>query len=623
MTGAAQRDLGFLAFKQRKFDEAEKAYLAAIQLSPNDMEAYYGLGEVHRERRQFDKAERMYRKALQLAPDSSNVYTALGVTFHERGLVDEAETQYRQAIQLTPKNHLAYCNLGNLYRQFRHDLDQAEKFYRQALQLSTAKSSLDTPDWLFRHDFEQVGTSDRITRALSPELAEPYNGLALIAAARGNLAEAENLARKATDLAPNSPVMNNTLAEVLRRRGRLNDAEQFYRKALQLDPDYRYATGQAAAGWFGTAADAVGNVFFGGEAIDTAQTDHGLVLMTDTSAASWVVSDDLISSPPFTQTKIFGLGRDANGNLYQSGGLGAPCTKSSCPGDWWFVRKSADRGQTWTTVDNFQYAANAGTEFPRGVAGDPSGKVFVCGSWMDAQSTSHLLVRESNGGEPGTWSMADELTGAYARGINYVSGIGVFAVGFTEQTKKLGYGWLVRRSLTGEPGTWSTVDLVQLPYQGAYEQYGAAASVAGDAQGNVYVAGSFKKVVGSGKTAMLAKQWLVRRSRNGGGQNSWVDADAFVYTAGQDSSAWGISRDASGNCVAVGRGFDAQGTDHWIVRRSDAQGGWQTADEYQLAPGQDAEAQGIVSDSAGNALVNGWAYDANGIEHWIVRRLVP
>jgi hypothetical protein len=380
---------------------------------------------------------------------------------------------------------------------------------------------------------------------------------------------------------------------------------------------------QSAAGWFGAAADSLGNVFVGGEAVDASSIDHGLVLKTDTTAATWYLSDDLVPSPPYTSTKVFGLGFDASGNLYQSGGLEAPCTPSSCPGDLWFVRKSADRGQTWRTVDTFQFAANAGTDLPRGFAADSSGKVFTCGNWRDAGGASHFLVRRSIGGEPGTWSTADDLVGAYARGIGHVPGIGLFAVGFNEQTKTLGYGWLVRRSLTGESATWSTVDLVQLPKQSGFVQYGAAMAVAGDAQGNVYVAGSFKRVVGSGKTASLAKQWLVRRSNNSGNANSWADADIFVYVSGQESSAWGIARDSAGNYVAVGRGYDSQGTAHWIVRRSNAQGGWQTVDDYQLAPGSDAVAQGVVTDAAGNLLVNGWAWDASGIEHWIVRRLAP
>lgn len=126
------------------------------------------------------------------------------------------------------------------------------------------------------------------------------------------------------------------------------------------------------------------------------------------------------------------------------------------------MHKSADGGQTWSPVESFQYAEGESAD-PRGVAGGPSGTVFVCGNANDSAGRSHWLVRKSNRGEPDTWSTADDVSSAVGRGITYVPGYGLFAVGFTDRSKTMSRGWMVRRSPTGEPGTWSTVDLVQLP----------------------------------------------------------------------------------------------------------------------------------------------------------------
>src|SRR5262245_63473878 len=203
------------------------------------------------------------------------------------------------------------------------------------------------------------------------------------------------------------PKTNNncllTITVVLFAGGALDASAQTWQTVL----DYLQLPGYGAAGWSGAAADSLGNVFLGGEAVDASNIDHGLVLKTDTTAATWYLSGDLVPSPPYTAVKVFGLGFDASGNLYQAGGLLAPCTPSSCPGDLWFISKSADRGQTWRTVDTFQYAPNDQSQWPRSFAGDSSGKVFICGDWRDARDTSHFLVRKSNGGEPGTWSAVD------------------------------------------------------------------------------------------------------------------------------------------------------------------------------------------------------------------------
>src|ERR1041385_3084237 len=74
-------------------------------------------------------------------------------------------------------------------------------------------------------------------------------------------------------------------------------------QSWQTALDYQYAAGQAAAGWFGTAADSLGNVFVAGEAIDGSDIDHGFVLATDTRGARWVISDNPLSSPPSTPLK--------------------------------------------------------------------------------------------------------------------------------------------------------------------------------------------------------------------------------------------------------------------------------------------------------------------------------
>jgi len=74
----------------------------------------------------------------------------------------------------------------------------------------------------------------------------------------------------------------------------------------------------------------------------------------------------------------------------------------------------------------------------------------------------------------------------------------------------------------------------------------------------------------------------------------------------------------------VGRGHDAQGITHWLVRRPDALGNWGAPeDDYQLAPGNSADATAVVRDAARNVLVNGEASDESGVYHWIVRRLAP
>ena len=86
--------------------------------------------------------------------------------------------------------------------------------------------------------------------------------------------------------------------------------------------------GSGTGGDWGVTADSLGNVFMGGIGSD-ASSLHGLVLKTDTTATTWYVSDDFNPSLPYTASDVRGLGFDSNGNLYRSGLLSAPCSKSS------------------------------------------------------------------------------------------------------------------------------------------------------------------------------------------------------------------------------------------------------------------------------------------------------
>jgi len=262
--------------------------------------------------------------------------------------------------------------------------------------------------------------------------------------------------------------------------------------------DYQLAAGQHSEG-HGIVADAAGNVFSGGNGDDASGVGHGIVLKTDTTQVTWYFSDDTNPSTSQYESMVWDLGHDSNGNLYSVGQL----WPNNTPGvAHWYVRKSSDGGLSWSTLfepDGSLYQYTPGQwVYPTGFAADNSGNIYVVGGGRDAtvvgsgknakvQSTIHWLVRKSaDGGQ--TWRLVDDLvTGQpIADAAAVVPGVGVFVVGahFNSQ-------WIVRRSPTGEPGSWSTV---AGPINNA-----AAHGVCGDSQGKVYVVGSQFVTTGVGQ----------------------------------------------------------------------------------------------------------------------------
>src|SRR6516162_1898951 len=95
--------------------------------------------------------------------------------------------------------------------------------------------------------------------------------------------------------------------------------------------DYQFVPG-ASSGGNCIVADAFGNVFTGGVGYPPSGFGSGLVLRTDSTQASWSLSDDSNPSSPDYGSEVNGLAFDSLGNLYSSGTFYSPCSKTSCPG---------------------------------------------------------------------------------------------------------------------------------------------------------------------------------------------------------------------------------------------------------------------------------------------------
>jgi len=362
------------------------------------------------------------------------------------------------------------------------------------------------------------------------------------------------------------------------------------------------------AGGTGLAADELGNVFSGGSANVAGGTEDGQVLQTtDTTETTWFLSDDSNTDPAYDFTAVNNLGFDSNGNLYSVGQL-FPDHGLLPP--YWYVRKSSNGGVTWTTVDLYQYASGS---YPwadaTGFTADNSGNIYVVGGAYDAAMKRHWLVRKSTDGGQ-TWALADdEMIGNLPSSAAFVPGVGIFVAGDPGTI-----GWTVRRSLDGG-ATWATVDAPFSSGAGAW-------SVASDSLGNIYVVGS--ESVTATTTTKPAKTvtysaWVTRKSANGGA--TWQTVDSYTLAPYESAVGHALGVTAAGTVVAVGQANDASGTAHWIARELNSSDVWQTVDNYQLASGNNAAAQGVVTDAAGNLLVTGSAVSSPKGTFWIVRKL--
>jgi tetratricopeptide (TPR) repeat protein len=125
-----------------------------------------------------------------------------------------AESSYRAALKLKPRDARADYGLGNVFAD-QQRWEDAEKFYREAVGLEPHN-----PDALI---------------ALSFVLVQPRTG----AANATRFAEAESLARQATQFAPTNAIAFDRLGVAKMVRSIFNnETEAAFRRAIELDPNF-------------------------------------------------------------------------------------------------------------------------------------------------------------------------------------------------------------------------------------------------------------------------------------------------------------------------------------------------------------------------------------------------
>jgi tetratricopeptide (TPR) repeat protein len=234
--------LGNLFSDQQRWEEAETAYRAAIQLEPDSPDAFVALSYVLTQplsnnnlADRYTEAEKMARQAIALDPANAVAFDQLGVALELRGVIsDETQNAYRRAIQLDPNFALAYAHLGRLLRR-KGMSNESSAAYRSAIQLST-----DVPTMILVADVMQsqqryLESEQLLRQALRQDPKNP-TGLFLLGRAlttRGSFEEAEKVLKKSAEISPNSFISYRLLGSLFLRRDKFDEAEKYLMKALK------------------------------------------------------------------------------------------------------------------------------------------------------------------------------------------------------------------------------------------------------------------------------------------------------------------------------------------------------------------------------------------------------
>jgi len=135
--------LGSVFERQKKFDEAEKAFRKALALSPDSAITLNYLGYMNADRNvKVDEALSFIEKALAKDPENGSYLDSLAWALHRLGRHGEAETAIRKAIVSQEKNAVVISHLGLILAARGNDVE-ALKFLRLSLDGEDEDGELD------------------------------------------------------------------------------------------------------------------------------------------------------------------------------------------------------------------------------------------------------------------------------------------------------------------------------------------------------------------------------------------------------------------------------------------------------------------------------------------------
>jgi Flp pilus assembly protein TadD len=98
-------------FRQENYGNSGALFLKAVQLAPNDGEAWMGLGASCDRIRRFDLSDKAYQQASRLVGGTPAYYNNVGYSYLLRGKLQEARQNFLKAYELAPNDPTVANNL--------------------------------------------------------------------------------------------------------------------------------------------------------------------------------------------------------------------------------------------------------------------------------------------------------------------------------------------------------------------------------------------------------------------------------------------------------------------------------------------------------------------------------
>jgi tetratricopeptide (TPR) repeat protein len=238
--GVLYVNLGTVYLTRDRYEKALTYFTRAVEINPNDTEAYFGRGGIYYLKGFYEEAIENYSKAIEINPWNAKMYYARGnaytaVDFHNRAIED-----YSRAIKINPEFVEAYFDRGNAYLS-QGLYDQAIADYTKAIKIRPdfAEAYHNRGNAYRKRELPDRAIADyNKAIALNPEYAEAYNNRGLAYFDKGFLEQALSDFNKALQLNPGYVEAYYNRGNIYLAQGFLEKAVEDYNRAIEMNSEY-------------------------------------------------------------------------------------------------------------------------------------------------------------------------------------------------------------------------------------------------------------------------------------------------------------------------------------------------------------------------------------------------
>jgi len=239
---------GVALAKLRRTEEARSAYDRAIELRPEYADAWYNKGVALAKLATTEEALNAFERAIELKPEDAEMWSAKGGALGKLERMEQALAACERAIELKPEYAEAWSNKGAAISSLGRAED-ALVAYDRAIELKPEYAEA----WFNKGAaLHKLGKTEEALAAferaidLNPDDADPWSSKGVALAELGRSEEALAACERAIELNPDDPDVWFNKAFALNELGRTEQALAAYERALELKPEHPEA-------WFNKA----------------------------------------------------------------------------------------------------------------------------------------------------------------------------------------------------------------------------------------------------------------------------------------------------------------------------------------------------------------------------------